>query len=202
MPVAESRPDGITAGPDGNLWFTESGGNKIGRITPSGQITEFPLPTGITKPYYPIGITAGPEGNLWFTWYSPPPPPEGVPLFPLKEEGEIGWITPGLLGIEIENSSAEVRHGWTKLELGCAGGKAGSTCSGRIRLSLQIRQRTKAIVVAHSPYRVLSDKNRSITLRLTPHALVLLSRLRRLTVHATATVSGGQGASIEVVLHR
>ncbi len=24
----------IVAGPDGNLWFTEGGGNKIGRITP------------------------------------------------------------------------------------------------------------------------------------------------------------------------
>ena len=29
-----SVPWGITAGPDGNLWFTEAGGGKIGRITP------------------------------------------------------------------------------------------------------------------------------------------------------------------------
>jgi virginiamycin B lyase len=29
-----SQPWGITAGPDGNLWFTEQVGNKIGRITP------------------------------------------------------------------------------------------------------------------------------------------------------------------------
>ncbi len=27
------EPFGITAGPDGNLWFTESSGNKIWRIT-------------------------------------------------------------------------------------------------------------------------------------------------------------------------
>ena len=33
-------PFGITAGPDGNLWFTESAG-RIGRITPSGVVTEF-----------------------------------------------------------------------------------------------------------------------------------------------------------------
>ena len=33
IPTAKSVPDGITAGPDDNLWFTEHDGNKIGRIT-------------------------------------------------------------------------------------------------------------------------------------------------------------------------
>jgi streptogramin lyase len=55
---------GITSGPDGNLWFTEHGGNRIGRITPSGSIREFSLPTPGSAPQ---GITAGPNGNLWFT---------------------------------------------------------------------------------------------------------------------------------------
>ena len=32
-----SSPLGITAGPDGNLWFTEHSGNAIGRITPGGR---------------------------------------------------------------------------------------------------------------------------------------------------------------------
>jgi len=36
---------GITSGPDGNLWFTERDGNDIGRVTPSGTITVFPVPT-------------------------------------------------------------------------------------------------------------------------------------------------------------
>jgi eukaryotic-like serine/threonine-protein kinase len=35
VPTASSSPSGITAGPDGNLWFTEYDGNKIGRITSS-----------------------------------------------------------------------------------------------------------------------------------------------------------------------
>ena len=35
-------PSGITAGPDGNLWFTEAAAT-IGRITPAGTVTEFPL---------------------------------------------------------------------------------------------------------------------------------------------------------------
>src|SRR6266567_437546 len=70
-------PLGITAGPDGNLWFTEGKGNKIGRISPSGTITEFPVPTAGS---YPIGITAGPGGNLWFTE---------------RDGNKIGRISPG-----------------------------------------------------------------------------------------------------------
>jgi virginiamycin B lyase len=53
----------FTAGPDGNLWFTENSGNKIGRITTKGHITEFP--TGTSEP--PLLIAAGPDGKLWFT---------------------------------------------------------------------------------------------------------------------------------------
>jgi streptogramin lyase len=56
--------EAMTAGRDGNLWFTDVGTNSIGRITPSGTITEFPIPTGDAVP---TGITAGPDGNLWFT---------------------------------------------------------------------------------------------------------------------------------------
>jgi len=54
---------GIAVGTDCNLWFTEAGGNKIGRITTSGVVTEFPIPTGGSQPE---PITAGPDGNLWF----------------------------------------------------------------------------------------------------------------------------------------
>jgi streptogramin lyase len=60
-----AQPAGIVAGPDGNLWFTELVGNKIGRITPSGQITEFS--TGLSPGASPADITAGPDGALWFT---------------------------------------------------------------------------------------------------------------------------------------
>ena len=34
IPTPVSGPAGITAGPDGNLWFTESYTNKIGTISP------------------------------------------------------------------------------------------------------------------------------------------------------------------------
>jgi len=67
-----SIPIGITRGPDGNLWFTESAGGlegaveNIGRITPRGSISEFALPTTGADP---LGITAGPDGAVWFTEY-------------------------------------------------------------------------------------------------------------------------------------
>ncbi len=38
------------AGTDGNLWFTEADANQIGRITPAGVITEFPVPTANSRP--------------------------------------------------------------------------------------------------------------------------------------------------------
>src|SRR5208337_2211810 len=65
IPTLNSVPAGITAGPDGNLWFTEFSGDRIGRITPGGTVTEFS--TGITPNSDPDEITAGPDGNLWFT---------------------------------------------------------------------------------------------------------------------------------------
>jgi streptogramin lyase len=74
--VAGSDPYGITAGPDGNLWFTNLSAGYIGRITPAGTLTQFSA--GIS-PGSPLrGIVTGPDGNLWFT----------------DDVGTIGRITP------------------------------------------------------------------------------------------------------------
>jgi streptogramin lyase len=55
------QPTGITVGPDFNLWYTHLPTVPgVGRITPSGVITEFPTLHG------GLGITAGPDGNLWW----------------------------------------------------------------------------------------------------------------------------------------
>jgi hypothetical protein len=53
----------IVEGHEGNAWFTEYFAGKIGRITPTGQLTEFPLPANSR----PSGITVDGEGNLWFS---------------------------------------------------------------------------------------------------------------------------------------
>jgi virginiamycin B lyase len=62
VPTANSGPFGITGGPDGNVWFTEKAVPKLGKITPTGAVTEFP--TGGTAPY---DIVTGPDNNLWMT---------------------------------------------------------------------------------------------------------------------------------------
>jgi hypothetical protein len=53
-------------GPDGNLWFTETATDHIGRLTLAGTFTEYPLP-GTDS--YPLGIAAGSDGGLWFAEY-------------------------------------------------------------------------------------------------------------------------------------
>ncbi|HWW75446.1 MAG TPA: SBBP repeat-containing protein, partial [Pyrinomonadaceae bacterium] len=63
LPKPRSAPYAITAGPDGNLWFTELNAFRIGRVTPSGVFTEYNIPSGTTA----NDITVGPDGNIWFT---------------------------------------------------------------------------------------------------------------------------------------
>jgi streptogramin lyase len=60
--TADRQPLGITAGPDGDVWFTELGASTIGRSTLTGGMTEF---TGLSAPAETIAT--GPDGNLWFT---------------------------------------------------------------------------------------------------------------------------------------
>ena len=72
IPGQSSQPGGITTGPDGNLWITESLVGDVARITTSGAITRVPTPSAARSPVgiissYPGGITTGPDGNLWFT---------------------------------------------------------------------------------------------------------------------------------------
>jgi virginiamycin B lyase len=80
-------PDGgfgnqIAAGPDGNLWYVDYAdspmGNQVGRVTPSGQITEYSA--GFPANGKPTAITAGPDGRMWFT---------------LSAANQIGAITTG-----------------------------------------------------------------------------------------------------------
>ncbi len=95
LPNPSTRPHAITVGPDGNLWFTaqgtaanaaptqNTGSNFIGKITPSGQVTEYPLPPQVdaqSQAFVLGGITAGPDGAVWFTE---------------PQSGHLGRIDPG-----------------------------------------------------------------------------------------------------------
>src|SRR5207302_11228282 len=55
LPLGNSQgsmglPVGIASGTDGYLWFTDATGNAIGRITTTGTISEFALPTPQSLP--------------------------------------------------------------------------------------------------------------------------------------------------------
>ena len=53
----------ILVGPDENLWFSETVGNNIVRMTLNGQMHEFEVPTSDSGP---ISLAVGPDGALWF----------------------------------------------------------------------------------------------------------------------------------------
>jgi len=60
-----TQVDFMAAGPDDNIWFTNSvGPGAIGRLTLGGALTSFPLlnPTNEVA----TAITGGPDGNVWF----------------------------------------------------------------------------------------------------------------------------------------
>src|SRR5215207_1718717 len=77
VPTAGSSPEHITQTSGGNFWFTESFVNdqnatphKVGRITPSGQVTEFDVcehPDFGFESCFPTDIVQGSDGDLYFT---------------------------------------------------------------------------------------------------------------------------------------
>lgn len=75
---ASSNPDEILEA-DGYLWFTDldEEGQAIGRVSPSGQITEFSA--GLQPDTYIRDMAVGPEGDVWFA-------DDGA--------GDVGRITP------------------------------------------------------------------------------------------------------------
>ncbi len=62
-------PEGMVAGPDGNLWFAEAvNPGELGEINPTTGVTsQFAIPTvgGL-----PLGVALGPDGNIWFTEFA------------------------------------------------------------------------------------------------------------------------------------
>jgi virginiamycin B lyase len=67
-PVWGATPSAISvnamaAGPDGNVWFTIKTANEVGKITPSGTLTLYPVSGNVQ----PSSIVAGPGGDLYFT---------------------------------------------------------------------------------------------------------------------------------------
>src|SRR3982074_2345682 len=68
--VGGGEPQGMTLGPDANLWFVRGDDGRVSKITTSGVITTYVLPSAVDTVGNNIGlreITTGPDGKLWFT---------------------------------------------------------------------------------------------------------------------------------------
>ncbi|HTU80885.1 MAG TPA: hypothetical protein VMF61_02085 [Candidatus Acidoferrales bacterium] len=65
FPVA-GEPQYITAGSDGNMWFTDNN-NTIVKIAIDGTLTPYAIPTGNADPQ---GATLGENGSVWFTEFN------------------------------------------------------------------------------------------------------------------------------------
>jgi streptogramin lyase len=115
-------PWGIAAGPDGNVWFTESGtnttnapnGKAIGRITPAGEIKYF-YENLLTKSA-PVGLTSA-GGKLWFTDDSP-----------INEEQQIKISASEKLGGTYKLGFGGKETGWTG-----SGNISGFTATGNVK---------------------------------------------------------------------
>jgi len=65
VPTAKSRPHDPALAPDGSLWYTGQGANKLGRLDPkTGEFKEYPLKIPNSGPH---GLVADKDGNIWFT---------------------------------------------------------------------------------------------------------------------------------------
>jgi streptogramin lyase len=84
-PPPNSGPDGITAGYEGDLWFTY-GPSAIGRITPAGSVSVFP----ITMNGDPHAIAQGPDHNIWFT------EPNGKRIGRITRKGKVTEFSAGI----------------------------------------------------------------------------------------------------------
>ena len=64
-PTSGSGPTGLTAGPDGGLWFAETSADQVARLDPAtGAVTEYAVPTAAAEP---TGVAFDSGGWLWFT---------------------------------------------------------------------------------------------------------------------------------------
>jgi hypothetical protein len=103
----------IAAGPDGNVWFIDTGLGAIGRITPDGQVGEFTDEDIEPFPEYrnEVGFTlhhlvAGLDGNMWFTIRR-----GRAELGKITPAGAITTFRPGQAGLSADTNVQEIAAG-------------------------------------------------------------------------------------------
>jgi|GEM_PF-2615979 len=69
-PTIKPQADVVRVGPDGQLWFTQDDGARIGRMTTAGTFSFLPLTEDAARKVIGArGLTRGPDGAMWVTRY-------------------------------------------------------------------------------------------------------------------------------------
>jgi streptogramin lyase len=187
-----AAPNGIAAGTDGNVWFTDlacdigygSAPCAIGRVTPSGEIAE--SSAGLRTGSSPGGIAAGTGGSLWFA-------DGGVPAIGRILPGSIAVLAPAR--VTILTSVAHVGlYGALELILRCGAGSGRCTGTLTVRVQQRIRKRDarqtnpKMIRIGAARFSLGAEQRSSIRLVLTRAGRRMLAddHHHRLAVVATA----------------
>ena len=65
LPTASDNvePIGLGVGADGDAWYTDNGKHGISRMTPSGEISSFPMDTPVVRT---ARLAVAPDGAVWF----------------------------------------------------------------------------------------------------------------------------------------
>jgi virginiamycin B lyase len=101
VPSQFSQPLGITAGPDGNMWFADPGAQSIGKMVPGSNPLLIPAPDAGG----PAGITSGP-GGVWYSEFGTPgaivpPPADSARVTRMTTGGSTAPTTlPGALNLQ------------------------------------------------------------------------------------------------------
>jgi virginiamycin B lyase len=70
VPTSAAGLGRIVASPDGSVWFTERDANKVGKISPSGQVTEFPFSAQFPGTTRLMDLDVAPDGSVWVVYES------------------------------------------------------------------------------------------------------------------------------------
>jgi streptogramin lyase len=62
-PGETRRPYALALGEDGNIWYTDPGAGRVGRITGDGDLQEFPLEPGLA----PTNLLCARDGRMFYT---------------------------------------------------------------------------------------------------------------------------------------
>jgi hypothetical protein len=135
----------LTAGPDSNLWFAETGGSSypgvttVGKIASDGTPTRYPITTTANSTAYITDLSAGPNNTVWFaegnygkrigkintdgsglTWYALDDSNSGAAALTTGSDGKIWFLENG--GTRIGRIDANgLNLKWFQLALGGAG---------------------------------------------------------------------------------